>query len=143
MAKSIKNTKKIKHRIKELKIHSEERGWFIEMLRRNGLKDEIKQISVASIKPGCVRGNHYHLNKTEWFFIINGKANFYLENPKTGERICLKLSSKNPKAITVFPQIAHAIKNIDKKTIYFVEADSVIYNHKKPDSIPYLVCKQN
>lgn len=140
MAKSIKNKNKIKYKIKELEIHLEKRGWFIEMLRRNGLKDEIKQISVASIKPGRIRGNHYHLNKTEWFFIINGKANFYLENPRTRARICLRISSKKPKVITVFPRIAHAVENIDKKTIYFIEADSVVYNHKKPDSIPYPIC---
>lgn len=126
--------KSVKYKIKELKIHSEKRGWFGEMIRMNGIKKTIKQVSVASIEPGHIRGNHYHLNKIEWFFIINGKAKFCLKNPKTQERICFRISSKNPRVITVFPKIAHAIKNIDQKTIYFVEADSSIYNHKKPDS---------
>ena len=131
----------MKYKVKELEIHSDKRGWLVEILKRNEINDDIKQISVASIKPGCVRGNHYHLNKTEWFFVIGGKAEFYLENPKTKEKIRLKLNPKKPKVITVFPKIAHAVKNTDNKTLYFIEADSEIYNHKKPDANPYLVYK--
>ena len=137
MVKFLKN--KIKYKIQGLKIHSDQRGWFMEMLNANKTSREIKQISVASIKPGEVRGNHYHLNKTEWFLVVGGKAEYYLENPKTKEKIRLKLNSKNPKVITVFPKIAHAVKNIDNKIIYFIEADSEIYNHKKPDVNPYLI----
>lgn len=140
MAKSIKN--KIKYKIQELKIHPDRRGWFIEMLKANKTNREIKQISVASIRPDKVRGNHYHLNKTEWFLVIGGKAEFYLENPKTKEKVRLKLNSKKPKVITVFPKMAHAVKNIDNKIIYFIEADSQIYNHKKPDATPYLICEK-
>lgn len=137
MAKSVKN--KIKYKIQELKMHSDRRGWFIEMLKANKTSKEIKQISVASIKSGEVRGNHYHLNKTEWFLVIGGKAEFYLEDPKTKEKIHFKLSTQKPKVITVFPKIAHAVKNVDNKIIYFIEADSEIYNHKKPDTNPYSI----
>jgi len=139
MAKSLKN--KIKYKIQELKIHSDRRGWFVEMFKANKTDKEIKQVSVASIKPGKVRGNHYHLNKTEWFLVIGGRAEYYLGDPKTKEKIRLKLYSKKPKVITVFPGISHAVKNTDNKTIYFIEADSEVYNHKNPDAIPYLVCK--
>ena len=139
MAKSVKN--KIKYKIQELKIHSDQRGWFIEMLKANKTSKEIKQISVASIKPGKVRGNHYHLNKKEWFLVIGGKAEFYLVDSETKEKIRFKLNPEKPRVVTIFPKIAHAVKNISKKTIYFVEADSKIYNHKKPDANPYLVCK--
>ena len=138
MAKSLKN--KIKYKIQELKIHSDRRGWFVEMLKANKISREIKQISVASIKPGEIRGNHYHLNKTEWFLVIGGKAEFYLENSETKEKIRLKLNPIKPKVMTVFPKIAHAVKNIDNKIIYFIEADNEVYNHKRPDAIPYSIC---
>lgn len=140
MVKSVKN--KIKYKICELKIHSDRRGWFVEMLKRNEINGDIKQISVASIKPGMVRGNHYHLNKKEWFLVIGGKAEFYLADSETKEKIRFKLNPAKPRVVTIFPKIAHAVKNISKKTIYFIEADSKIYNHKKPDAISYLICKQ-
>lgn len=139
MAKSLKNKKKIKCKIKRLKTYSDKRGWFVEMLKRNELDDDIKQISVASIKPGEVRGNHYHLKRIEWFFLIGGKAEFYLEDLKTRKKSCFKVSSKSPKLITVFPNTVHAIKNPTQETIFFVEAQNDIYNPKKPDKIPYLI----
>ena len=66
----------LKYKIKELKIHSDERGWLVEMLKRSQIKQEIKQIYVTIIKPGKIRGNHYHLKRTEWFFIAKGKQKF-------------------------------------------------------------------
>lgn len=132
-----KMAKSIKYKVKELKIHSNGRGWLVEILKRNELKEDIKQIYVATIKPGCARGNHYHLKRTEWFFIIGGKAELYLEDLKTKEKIYLKLSSKKPKVITVFPKIAHAVKNSGKETVFLVSAQSDIYNPKKPDTLPW------
>ena len=68
MAKFMRKQRKIKYKIKKLEVHLDKRGWFVEMLKRDEINDDIKQISVASIKPGCVRGNHYHLKRIEWFF---------------------------------------------------------------------------
>ena len=83
MAKFIKRKSKIKYKVKELEIHSDERGWLVEMLKRDELKEDIKQVYVATIKPGCVRGNHYHLKRTEWFLVIGEKTEIYLQDIKT------------------------------------------------------------
>jgi len=104
MAKHLSN-KKIRYETRNLEFHSDKRGWLIEMLKRNELKKNIKQVYVATIKPGYVRGNHYHLKRTEWFFIIGGKVNLYLEDLTTKEKVCLKNSSKKPKVITIFPKL--------------------------------------
>lgn len=131
----------LKYKIKKLNIHLDERGWLVEMLKRNKSKKDIKQIYVATIKPGEIRGNHYHLKRTEWFFIIWGKAELYLEDLKNKEKVCLNLSSKKPKVITIFPKIAQAVKNPSKETIYLVSAQNTIYNPNKPDTFPYLICQ--
>lgn len=70
-----------------------------------------------------------------------GKAELYLEDIKTKKKICSKLLSKKPKAITVFPKVAHALKSTGKETIYLVSAQSTIYNLKNPDTYFYLVCE--
>ncbi len=134
MAGFVKNKNKTKYKVKELEIHSDKRGWLVEMLKQNELKEDIKQVYVATIKPGKIRGNHYHLKRTEWFFIIGGKAKLYLEDFKTKEKISLELSAKKPKVITILPKIAHAVKNIGKEIVYLVSAQSDIYNPKKPDA---------
>lgn len=131
--------KSVKYKIKKLEIHSDKRGWLVEMLKRNEIRQDIRQIYVATIKPGYIRGNHYHLKRTEWFFITKGKANIYLEDIKTQKKICLKLSSKKPKVITIHPKIAHAVRNLGKEMVYLVSAQSDIYNPKKPDTFSWKV----
>lgn len=140
MVKSIKNTNKIKYKVKELEIHLDKRGWLVEMLKRNELKKDIKQIYVATIKPGYIRGNHYHLKRTEWFFIVGGEAEIFLEDIKTKEKIRLKISSRKPKVTTILPKVAHAIKNSGRKTIYLVSAQNNVYNPENPDTFGYLIC---
>jgi len=137
----MKKQRKIKYQVKELEIHSDKRGWLVEILKRGELKEDIKQVYVATIKPGHVRGNHYHSKRMEWFFIAAGKVKLYLEDIKTKEKICLKLSSKKPKVITIFPYLAHAVKSIGKEIVYLVSAQSDIYNPKNPDTFPYIICE--
>jgi len=38
---------------------------------------------------------------------------------------------------TIFPKIAHAVKNVGKETVYLMSAQSDIYNPKKPDATPW------
>lgn len=135
MANSVK--KKVKYKIKKLETHEDKRGWLVELLKANELEEPVKQIHVASIEPGQVRGNHYHSKRIEWFFIIAGKAKLSLQDIKTKEKISFKLSPKQPKVITIFPYIAHAVKNIGKETVYLVSAQSDIYNPKTPDAFPW------
>ncbi len=129
--------KSIKYKVKELEIHSDKRGWLVEMLKQNELKENINQVYVATIKPNFTRGNHYHLKRKEWFFIVNGKANVYLQDIETKEKICLKISSRKPRMITIFPKVAHAVKNTGKETIYLISAQNDIYNTKKPETFTH------
>ena len=131
--------KKIKYKIKKLEVHRDERGWLVELLKANELEKPVKQIHIASIKPKGVRGNHYHLKTIEWFFLIAGKAELFLQDIKTKEKISFKLSPKEPKVITVFPNISHAVKNVGKEMVYLVNAQSDIYNPKKPDAFPWKI----
>lgn len=141
MVKSVKNKKGIKYQIKDLEVHADKRGWLVEMLKRNEIRKDIKQIYVATIKPGEIRGNHYHLKRQEWFFIAAGEAEISLEDIKTKKKIHLKVSAKKPQVVTIFPKIAHAVKNIGKEVVYLVSAQNDIYNHKKPDSVSKIICK--
>jgi UDP-2-acetamido-2,6-beta-L-arabino-hexul-4-ose reductase len=130
---------KIKYKIKELEVHSDERGWLVELLKANQLEKPVKQIHIASIKPGHIRGNHYHSKRIEWFFIVAGKAELFLQSIKSKDRISFKLSSKKLKVITIFPSIAHSVKNIGKEMVYLVSAQSDIYNSKNPDTFSWRI----
>lgn len=139
MAKYIR--KKVKYKIKKLKVHSDERGWLVELLKANELEKPVKQLHIASIKPGRVRANHYHSKRIEWFFVVAGKAKLCLQDIKDKKKICFKLSEKEPKVITISPGTAHAVKNVGKETVYLVSAQSDIYNPKSPDAFRWEVIK--
>ena len=113
----------------------------MNLLRANELEKPVKQIHVTSIKPGYIRGNHYHSKRMEWFFVIAGKAKLCLKDVKNKEKICLELSEKEPKVITIFPCIAHAVKNVGKEKVYLISAQSDIYNPKSPDAFRWEVIK--
>ena len=126
----------IKYKINKLEVHEDERGWLVNLLRSNELEKPVKQLHISSILPNHIRGNHYHSKRIEWFFVVAGKAKLCLKDLGGGKKVCFKLSEKEPKVITIFPSIAHAVKNIGKETVYLVSAQSDIYNPKSPDAFP-------
>ena len=132
MAKSMK--KKIKYKVNKLEVHVDQRGWLVELFKANQLEKPVKQLHIASIKPGHVRANHYHSKRIEWFFIVAGSAQLCLQDIKTKKKVCFKLSPKEPKVITIFPYVAHIVKNLGKETVYLVSAQSDLYNPKNPDT---------
>jgi dTDP-4-dehydrorhamnose 3,5-epimerase-like enzyme len=125
--------------IKKLKTHSDQRGWLAEILRQDQIKRPIKQIYVASIEPGHIRGNHYHQKRTEWFFIVKGEGKLCLKDLKTKRKKVLKLSEKLKRVIEVPPNTIHAIKNTGKETLFLVSAQDDLYNPKKPDTIQEII----
>ena len=133
--------KEIKYEIKKLKIHDDERGWFLEIAKASEMKFPIKQVSTASIKTGKIRGNHYHKKKHDWFCVLGGDAEFFIGDP-TGKKVKkIKILENKPVMVHVFPMMAHAVKNISKNTIYFIEVVSHEYNHRNPDVLSCIICK--
>ncbi len=131
--------KKVKSEIKELKIHADNRGWLVELLKANEIKEPVLQLHIASIKPGQIRGNHYHKKRVEWLFVVAGKAELCLQDVNSWKKNCYKLLPGKPKLITVFPYVAHAIKNVGKEMVYLVSAQNDIYSPKNPDKFSWEV----
>ena len=131
--------KKVKYKVKKLEIHKDERGWLVELLKADELEEPVKQLHIASIKPGGVRGNHYHAKRIEWFFLVAGKARLVLVDIKTKKRVSFQLSEEKPQVITIYPDISHAVKNIGKKTAYLVSAQNDIFDPKNSDRFPYKI----
>ncbi len=128
--------------IKNLKKHADKRGFLVEFLKGDELTEsqkKIGQISLATIAPGEIRGNHYHKNKEEWFAVIAGKINILLEDINTCERktFILDSSENSLKRVKVGPYTAHCFKNISNAVSILVEYATTIYDRKKPDQFAY------
>ena len=93
----------MKVEIKELSLLHDERGWLTEILASNDDSERIKQVHFAISKPGAVRGNHYHKNRTEWLCVTSGTGRILLEDTATHERKELIVTGDSPVLVKIFP----------------------------------------
>jgi UDP-2-acetamido-2,6-beta-L-arabino-hexul-4-ose reductase len=88
------------------------RGWLTEIF--NGKNDQkIVNIHYCYSKPGVIRGNHYHKNKTELLYVTFGKGRLVLEENVTKERKEISMTGESPALVEIPPEVAHAIENND------------------------------
>lgn len=120
--------------IKELDIKKDDRGSTIEIIKRNLINDDIKEVLLISSKPGVIRGNHYHEKKAEWLCIIHGKAKFVYEDIKTGERKEAIIDGEKPTIIKTPVNVSHAVQNIGDDDLLMIEVSGQIYDEKAPDT---------
>lgn len=101
----------------QIKKTSDDRGWMINFIQDNLLNDqEIKNIHLGIIKPGKIRGNHFHKEQAEWLFVFGGKALVAWDD---GLKIEKYKINKNDYFLFEIPAtITHSVKNIDNKDIY-------------------------
>jgi len=97
---------------KKLPKVSDNRGWLTEILSSEA-GQKIVNIHYSYSKPGAIRGNHYHKNKTELLCVTFGKGRLVLEENVTKERKELSLNGELPVLVEIPPEVAHAIENND------------------------------
>jgi UDP-2-acetamido-2,6-beta-L-arabino-hexul-4-ose reductase len=94
----------------ELNKHSDERGFFSEMI-----KTEIGgQFSFSTTLPNITRGNHFHTRKIERFIVLKGKAKISLR--KIGSELVHEyiLDGDKPSFVDMPIWYTHNITNIGK-----------------------------
>ncbi len=92
----------------ELKMNSDERGSFTELLKT----ENCGQFSVNVSKPGVTKGQHWHNSKWEFFIVVSGKA--LIEERKIGsdEVLRFEVSGDKPEAVHMLPGYTHNIINL-------------------------------
>lgn len=122
--------------ITKLKKRSDERGWLIEVLRRESLKgfSEFGQIFMSVASPGKVRGNHFHNRKIEWFCVSIGTGLLLLKDPDNGDEEEIIMGEDEPKTVKITPPIIHAIKNIGTKDMVLMVYVNEPFNPIDPDT---------
>ena len=120
------------------KTHNDERGWVANPLEVAGIPSEIlSSLHIASIQPGCVRGNHYHTHATEWLLTFGGNAKFYwrlMDKEAIHEEV---ISGADPVLFEIPPNVAHAILNDSEAEIFIM----AFRNAPDPDTIQSLFVK--
>lgn len=99
-----------------LKMNSDERGSFTELLKTINCG----QLSVNIIKPGIVKGQHWHHSKWELFIVVSGHGLIQErrigldENGETYPVMNFEVSGDKIEAIHMLPGYTHNIMNLSK-----------------------------
>ncbi len=107
--------------IKEIEFDQDDRGWSIRPITDEEIgTGKIKDIHMVSMRPGAIRGNHYHAYKTEHIFVMGSTCRVVVMDNNTKERE-EEIIGHNKKALLVIPpHVTHAIENIGNEMSYLL-----------------------
>ncbi|MBI5971174.1 MAG: dTDP-4-dehydrorhamnose 3,5-epimerase family protein [Deltaproteobacteria bacterium] len=106
--------------IKKIKKYSDERGWLMEVFRKDEIMDEFLPVMtyVSMTKPGVVRGPHEHVHQAD-YFCFAGPSDFrvYLWDNRPasftkGNKMAFIAGESASSTVIVPKGIVHAYKNI-------------------------------
>ena len=90
-----------------LRMHEDERGWFMELMRSSNLPKPVKQSNLVFSREGVIRGLHYHeRGQSDLFACLTGMVRIVILDRETGETFTVDIGDDNP--VTVFVPGIHA-----------------------------------
>ena len=126
-------------KIKNLKVNSDSRGSFIEILRDDeGLLRMISQISTSKTLPGVIKAFHWHKNQDDIFYILDGKINLVLYDPRedspTRNETQNFVLDKDSKQVILIPRrVLHGYRVLGTSPAEVLYIMNNTYNPHNPD----------
>lgn len=117
--------------LKKLEVKSDSRGSLVEAFK---LPND-GQLFYVVCKPNEIRGNHYHLRKTEKFLVIYGEAEISVKDRDTGDVMKVKTNGNNPMVVTVVPNHTHCMTATEEGAIILAYVDE-LFDEDNPDTYP-------
>ncbi|NYG59804.1 UDP-2-acetamido-2,6-beta-L-arabino-hexul-4-ose reductase [Nocardioides daedukensis] len=114
-------------------IHADPRGELFETARTHG---GTGQAFVSITVPGAMRGDHYHLNKVERFFVVKGEAEIKLRRLLHDEVLTYRLSGDQPGFVDMPTMWVHNIKNVGEGELITMFWADQLLDPVNPDQFP-------
>jgi len=90
----------------------------------------LRDVHLISLRPGAIRGNHYHPDATEWMLIWGGRARLLWRDAEPAEGAASTreetVEDGEPVLFEIPPGVAHAILNIDDRVLYGLCVSDVV-----------------
>lgn len=120
----------------KLRQYKDKRGDLVENTFAE-IMQKSKHFFISKSKPQVIRANHYHLRKSEWFYVIQGTCRIILKDLKSNESVEFTVNDTDHQAINIKPNIAHAFHNIGKNELILLALINEIHNQDDPDTYEY------
>jgi dTDP-4-dehydrorhamnose 3,5-epimerase len=118
--------------------HTDERGWFSELVRASELPKPVRQANLSFSRKGVIRGLHYHeRGQDDLFVCLQGMVRVVVLNRESGETFTEDVGDENRVAIYVPGIHAHGYEALtDCLFMYLVTEE---YDAADPDehSLPW------
>jgi dTDP-4-dehydrorhamnose 3,5-epimerase len=119
---------------KALKVHPDDRGYFMEILREDDpFFTRFAQSSYTLTLPGVVKAWHYHNVQDDLWFVVSGMAQVGLhdlrpDSPTCGQTSTFYLGEHN-RALLVIPHgVAHGYRVLGSQPMGLVYYTTEVYN---------------
>lgn len=125
--------------LKPLKVIPDERGYLMEILRRDDpFFQQFGQAYLTVVYPGVVKGWHYHKIQTDHFCVVKGMAKVVLHDrregsPTFGETNEFFLGERNPVLLLIPRGVLHGMKGIGAEPALLINLPTEPYRYDEPD----------
>ena len=124
--------------ITPLKRRFDERGFFIELLRKDWRElfkeDDIVQANLSISYPGIVRAWHRHLKgQVDYFVALNGVIKICAYDEKSGELTDIVSTGYDPQIVKIPGIYWHGFKVISNEPAWLLYLVNKLYDYEKPD----------
>ncbi len=105
--------------IKEIEFGQDDRGWSLKPITDKDMKNGIiSDVHIVSVKPGAIRGNHYHAHKTEYILVIGSTCRVVAIDNNTKKKEEKTIENNSKILLVISPNVTHAIENIGNEVSY-------------------------
>ena len=113
--------------VRDLVVHGDERGRFIETYRREWVPGarEMIQANRGDRQAGCVVGLHFHRKQADWWYVVEGTARVVLHDlrvgsPSEGRTMSFDQTGDRPQGVYIPPGVAHGFASLTDLTLTYL-----------------------
>ncbi len=111
-------------------MNCDDRGSFTELMKT----DDKGQVSVNIIKPGIVKGNHWHNTKNEKFIVVKGTGVVRFRKINCEQVIEYNVSGEKMQVVDIPTGYTHNIENIGEDDMVTVMWANEVFDKQNPDT---------
>lgn len=125
--------------LKPLKVIPDERGYLMEILRRDDpFFEQFGQAYLTVVYPEVVKGWHYHKVQVDHFCVVKGMAKVVLYDDRAGSKTKGEVNEffigeKNFAVLRIPNGVLHGMKGIGVEPALLLNLPNEPYDHANPD----------
>jgi len=121
---------------KRLRVHSDDRGFLYEVLRRDDPQyRKFGQAYINYTEPGVIKGFHKHMENEDNFVCISGRLKLVIVDEETEEAREFFLGAENLVCVNIPANLHHGWLVLGNERACVLNVSTEPYNSSEPDEV--------